>query len=101
MRYGYLAFLPMAFALSGCATQLSSAGAQVKVVTEAQREKCSLLTIISTEQSLGPDKPGNALRKALNEVAGLGGNGFRMISSNVGFDGASVTGEALKCEKSI
>ena len=98
MKYGYLAFLPIVIALSGCATQLSPAGAQVKVVTEAQREKCSLLTIISTEQSLGPDKPGNALRKALNEVAGLGGNGFRVISSSVGFDGASVTGEALNCK---
>lgn len=97
MKYGYSALFTVFFVLSGCATSLSPAGAQVKVVTEAQREKCSLLTIISTEQSLGPDKPGNALRKALNEVAALGGNGFRLISSNVGFDGASVTGEALKC----
>lgn len=83
---------------AGCATELTETGSRVSLVTESQRPSCELIGVISANQSLGPDKPGNALRKVLNETAALGGDGFRLISSSAGLDGASVTGEALKCE---
>jgi hypothetical protein len=84
---------------AGCATELTEAGSKVSLVTESQRPSCELIGVISANQSLGPDKPGNALRKAMNQVASSGGNGFRLITSSTSIDGASVTGEALRCNR--
>jgi hypothetical protein len=88
-----------AFAISGCAISLQPGAETVRVATAAQKEKlCDSIKVISVEQRVGPNKPRNAMNKALNEVAATGGNGIFVISSSTDWaEGASVTAEALKC----
>lgn len=84
--------------LTGCATQLTDAGSRVRVVTDQQRTSCQFIKLVSAQADLGPDKPGSALKKAMNEAAAAGGNGLFLITNAVHWlDGASVSGEALKC----
>ena len=75
--------LPMLMALSllGCATQLSKEGQQVRIVTASQKERCESIQLITFNQRLGPDKPGNAMKSALNETAATGGNAFYVVSA--------------------
>ena len=89
-----------ALCVSGCATSLETGAEKVQVVTAGQKERsCNPLGIVSTEQRVGPNKPGNAMNKALNEVARRGGNGIFVLSSAVDWaEGASVTAEALQCK---
>ncbi len=98
-RHKFLAMFG-AFWLAGCATPLDSGAETVQVVTSGQKERvCQSLGIISTEQRVGPNKPSNAMNKAVNEVARKGGNGIFVVSSSVDWaEGASVTAEALKCK---
>jgi hypothetical protein len=86
--------------LSGCATPLESGADNVQVVTANQKERlCQSLGIVSAEQRVGPNKPSNAMNKAINEVYRKGGNGIYIISSNLDWaEGASVTAEALRCK---
>lgn len=88
------------FWLTGCATPLESGAEKVQVVTSGQKERlCQSLGVVSTEQRVGPNKPSNAMNKAINEVARKGGNGIFFVSSNVDWaEGASVTAEALQCK---
>jgi Protein of unknown function (DUF4236) len=83
----------------GCATTVAPGAETVRVATAAQKEKlCESIKVISVEQRLGPNKPGNAMTKALNAVAAAGGNGIYIISTSTDWaDGASVTAEALRC----
>ena len=86
-------------AISGCATSLQPGAEVVRVATAAQKEKlCESIKVISVEQRVGPNKPRNAMNKALNEVAAAGGNGIFVISTSTDWaEGASITAEALKC----
>jgi hypothetical protein len=101
MNYFLPAFSIVALTLfvGGCATQLESSADKVQVVTVSQKEQlCKSLGIVSTEQRVGPNKPSNAMNKALNAVAKRGGNGIFIVSSNLDWaEGASVTAEALQC----
>ena len=94
-----LRFIPIAM-LAGCATTLESGAEKVQVVTSGQKERlCQPLGIVSTEQRVGPNKPGNAMNKAINEVVRKGGNGIFIVSTSVDWaEGASVTAEALNCK---
>lgn len=84
---------------TGCATQLTTDAKRVRIVSAEQKSACQFLQIISAEVRLGPDKPGNVLRQALNQVAVLGGDGLYVISQTVDWaEGAAVTGEALQCK---
>jgi len=94
-------FLPAVFTIfvSGCATQLDSGAAKVRLVTATQKESCESLGIISTDQQLGLNKASNAMNKAINEVARRGGNAVFVLSTGTsGLDGAAVTAEALRCK---
>lgn len=92
-------FLVLLASLAGCATNLTPSGEKVRVITESQRDNCEFIKIVSYRAGLGPDKPGSALKGALNEVAKLGGNGLYIITNTVHWaDGATVSGEALKCK---
>jgi hypothetical protein len=92
-------FLILLASLAGCATSLTPSGEKVRIITESQRDSCEFIKIISYRAGLGPDKPGSALKGALNEVAKLGGNGLYIITNTVHWaDGATVSGEALKCK---
>ncbi len=101
MTYFLSSFAMVAVTLlvGGCATPLQSNADKVQVVTVSQKEQlCKSLGIVSAEQRVGPNKPSNAMNKALNAVANKGGNGIFIVSSNVDWaEGASVTAEALQC----
>jgi len=93
------AIVIMILALTACAVPLTLGGQSVKLVPESQKNRCEVIKLITFNQRLGPDKPGNALKSALNEAAAAGGNGFYLINSSSDWaDGASVAGEALKCK---
>jgi 2-phospho-L-lactate guanylyltransferase (CobY/MobA/RfbA family) len=84
--------------LAGCATSLTDAAGKVQIVTAAQKEKCQTMKLVTVNQRLGPDKPGNAMKSALNEAAAAGGNAFYVVSTSLDWaEGASVVGEALRC----
>ena len=86
--------------VASCATSLEPGAEKVQVVTGGQKERlCQSLGMVSTEQRTGPNKPSNAMNKALNEVARKGGNGIFVVSSGVDWaEGASVTAESLQCK---
>ena len=86
----------------GCAVPLSPAAEKIELINANQKEKCERVKLISFNQSLGPDKPGNALKGALNEAAAAGADSFFVVSSTShAFDGASVVGEALRCKSKL
>lgn len=85
-------------ALAGCATTLDPGADKVRILTAQQKERCESLGVLSVEQRTGPNKPGNAMNKALNEVAKRGGNGLFVVGTATDWaEGASVTGEAMRC----
>lgn len=85
--------------LVGCATSLTEDGQKVRLVTAGQKEQCETIKLITFHQRLGPNKPGNAMKGALNEAAAAGGNGFYVVSTSSDWaEGASVIGEALRCK---
>jgi hypothetical protein len=84
--------------LTGCATPLTPAAEKVQIATAAQKEKCQTIKLVTFNQRLGPNKPGNAMKAALNEAAAAGGNAFYVVSTSSDWaEGASVVGEALRC----
>lgn len=86
--------------VAGCAATLDAGAEKIQVVTAGQKERiCQSLGLVNTEQRVGPNKPSNAMNKALNEVARKGGNGIYIVASNIDWaEGASVTAEALQCK---
>jgi hypothetical protein len=83
---------------TGCATELQPGADKVHLVTAQEKSSCQSLGIVSTEAKLGPNKAGNAVAKAQNEVAKRGGNGLYIAGSGVDWaEGASLTGEAMRC----
>ena len=84
---------------ASCVTDFTKEGAAVKIVTENQKENfCEPISLISTRVGTGNDKAGSALRKALNQAASEGANGFYILSQNMDWAiGATVTGQALNC----
>lgn len=85
--------------LAGCATPLTEAGQKVRIVTASQKAECGTIKLVTFNQRLGPDKPGNAMKSALNEAAAAGANGFFVVSTSTDWaEGASVVGEALRCK---
>ena len=93
-----LAVIAFGVAVSGCATTLNPEAERVRLVTADQKSACESLGIVSTDQQLGLNKASNSMNKAVNEVARRGGNGIFIITTGKsGFDGQSVTAEALRC----
>lgn len=92
-------FAIMATALAGCAVQLTSEAEKIQLVTTSQKERCERIKLVTFNQRLGPDKPGNAMKSALNEAAAAGANGFFVVSTSTDWaEGASIVGEALRCK---
>jgi hypothetical protein len=91
--------LVVAATIVGCAS-LSDEGAKVRVISEQAKHGCTYLRLVTVRASLGPDKPGQALKKALNETGETGGDSFFVINNSQDWvDGASISGEALRCAK--
>jgi hypothetical protein len=85
---------------SGCAVPLTQEAQQVRTATAADKERCKFLKLVTFNQRLGPDKPGNAMKSALNETAAAGGNAFYVVSTSTDWaEGASIVGEALLCPR--
>lgn len=96
--YKLIAF-SLAVVVVGCAS-LTEDGAKVRVVSAQEKHGCTYLKLVTVRASLGPDKTGQALKLALNETAAAGGDSFFSFNINQDwFDGASASGEALKCAK--
>jgi hypothetical protein len=93
-------FLTTGSLLWACATTLEPGADRIQIVTPGQKERlCTSLGIFTTDQRVGPNKPGNAMNKALNEVLRRGGNGIYVVWSGIDWaEGASTTAEALKCQ---
>src|SRR3954454_19253308 len=98
MNVRYIALAAMLI-LSACATALTEGGSHVQLLSGSeQAARCKPVKMISENQRTGPDKAGNAMRRALNEAAVAGANAFVVISSSVDWaEGASVVGNALSC----
>lgn len=93
-------FLLLPVMLAGCAVPLTPAAEKVQLVSAQQKEKCQRIKLVTFNQRLGPDKPGNAIKNALNEAAAAGADSFFIVSSTTDWaEGASVIGEALRCNK--
>jgi hypothetical protein len=73
--------------------------APVRVIIDgATRKACAYLGLVTVRKAMGFDKAGGALKKALDKTAQMGGNGLFLINqSETWTEGASVSGEALKC----
>ena len=85
--------------LSGCATSLEPGAEKIRMITAEQKGVCESLGIVTMDQQLGPYKTSNSMNMMLNEVLRRGGNSVFLVSQGrSGFDGASVTGEALRCK---
>lgn len=98
MRAAFIV-ITIGLAVSGCATSLDQGAERVRLIAVDQRSACESLGIVSTDQQLGLNKASNSMNKAVNEVARRGGNGIFIITTGKsGFDGQSVTAEALRCK---
>ena len=92
-------FLVLLASIAGCTTNLTHSGEKGRIITESQRDNCEFIKIVSYRADLVPGKPSSLLKGALNEVAKLGGNGLYIITITLhSGDGATVSGEALKCK---
>jgi hypothetical protein len=86
--------------LAGCATELTEAGSHVQLLASAdQAARCTQIKVITENVRTGPDKAGNATRRALNDAAAAGANAFYVVTSAMDWaEGASVVGNALRCQ---
>lgn len=88
----------LAMLLNGCAVPLTPAAEKVQLISAQQKEKCERIKLITFNQRLGPDKPGNAMKSALNEAGAAGANALYIVSTSMDWtEGASIVGEALRC----
>lgn len=86
--------------LHGCAVPLSPGAEKVRLVSAEQKDKCERIKLVTFNQRLGPDKPGNAMKNALNDAAAAGADSFYIVSNSMDWaEGASVVGEALRCKQ--
>lgn len=94
-----IAMLMAVVVLTGCAVPLTPEAGNIQLVTASQKENCSRIKLITFNQRLGPDKPGNAMKSALNDAASVDADSFYIISTSTDWaEGASVVGEALRCK---
>jgi len=98
-KFHKLTILILISMLLGCATTIKQGAEGIQTITAQQKEKCKFISLISTEQKLGPDKPGNALKKAINMTYEMGGDSLYIVSTSTDWaEGASVVGEAFRCK---
>ena len=72
----------------------------VRVVTADERKACKYLGLVTAHTSAHADNPGWALRKALSDVAKLGGDSLYIVGQSQDvLNGASISGEALRCSE--
>ncbi|WP_298773024.1 DUF4156 domain-containing protein [uncultured Shewanella sp.] len=85
----------------GCSTRLTSAGSNIKLITEHQRNQCESLGVITGYSSTG-FTPGsnaqNAVNDARNKASKLGGNGLYIVNVSTLESSSTVIGEVFKCD---
>lgn len=85
--------------LSGCATTLTPGAEKVRIVDRSQVASCERVKLITASERVGTDKPGNAMKAAMNEAAAAGANSLLIVSTSMNtFEGASVVAEAFSCK---
>lgn len=84
-----------------CGISLTREGAEVRVVTEGQKEKyCQFISIVTGSMSMGASTSHDAesaMNEVRNKVARAGGNAMRIIKSDSDIFATTVVAEALKC----
>lgn len=92
--------------LAGCVTtEMTTAGAAVRMTANAEVVRgCRYVAMITGEDWANGGAFGqsaaeeNAVRRALNLTAERGGNVLLLSTKSVGFSGATVRGEAYRCD---
>lgn len=86
----------------GCMAKLTTEGAAVQSVTDAQRERaCEFITIVTGSENMGSSTGADAqsaMNKLRNAVAEAGGNAMRILSTDSDNNATTVTAEALRCD---
>ena len=101
MNFKLVALLSTLVLVASCTTLLTSEGDKIQIITASQKESCERTTVISTWSDAGSKAVSSALNKAMNEAALSGADSLYILSQNVGWlTGATVTGEAMKCDQS-
>ncbi|WP_366866426.1 DUF4156 domain-containing protein [uncultured Roseobacter sp.] len=96
LRQGIFALL----VLSGCSTELTSGGANVRQVSLSAVSSCTFLGPVTGSEAFGLDIAGDtqsAYNKMRNSVAALGGNSFVLSSTSSNTDITVVQADAYRC----
>jgi hypothetical protein len=85
--------------LAACATQLTTAGSQVRTSHSAEEVlRCKRIKSIYENRASGSDGIADATRGALNDAAAAGANTIYIESSSMGARGSSVVATAYQCQ---
>jgi len=85
--------------LTACATQLTTAGSQVKISRSAEDVfRCKRIKTVYENRASGSDGIADATRGALNDAAAAGANTIYVESSSTGARGSSVVATAYQCQ---
>lgn len=89
-----------ALLFSGCSTELTPAGQQVRQISLSAASQCQFLGPITTSESFGIDVGGDvqsAFNKLSNGVAERGGNAFVLTTTDTTTETTVVRGDAYRC----
>jgi len=86
---------------ASCSTSLTTAGANIKLLSENQKSSCQSVGVVTGSSNAGAT-PGhnaeNAMNEVRNEAAELGGNALEIIGTTASGSAQTVIGEAFICE---
>ena len=86
--------------LSGCATQLTMQGQQVRTIDKQSDYKCKFIGTVTGSNSMGNTKAHDsqgAMNEMRNSAAEIGANAVRLLNLDVTLGETTALGEALKC----
>jgi hypothetical protein len=87
----------MTLAIGGCATELTSGGSRIRVLTQAEAKICAPVQYVSVSLPLGSAQ--DAQRAALNQAAALGGDSIYIFFTwSDPLRGSQVQGNAMRCK---
>jgi hypothetical protein len=90
----------LALAAGGCATELTSAGREVRLFEGDAVDRCTLVAVVSATSANGASNEDNeriATIMVRNRVAAKGGNAYTIIAREVTPLSTTVKADALRC----
>lgn len=96
MRHMNFSVVALLVGLVGCTTPLTDAGGRVELVTAPQSQGCKVIQIFPVTGS----SPDDALHKALNHTAELGGDSAAIADGHQTTKGDDINAVALLCHAS-